>query len=74
MLRDEEEKNAQIIKSEGEAEAARLINESVRQYGMAQIEIKRLEAAKHIAETLSKSPNITWIPSGTTGNLINFRA
>lgn len=50
----------------------------------AQIEIKRLEAAKIIAETLSKSPNISFIPSGgnhsgsnssgTNGILLNLRA
>lgn len=38
------------------------------------IEIRRLEAARHVAEVLAKSPNITWIPGGNnTGNLINLR-
>jgi prohibitin 1 len=32
-MRDEEEKNAQIIRSEGESEAAKLINDSVKQFG-----------------------------------------
>ena len=35
--------------SEGEAEAAKLINDAVKLYGNAQIEIKRLEASKFIA-------------------------
>ena len=73
VLRDEEEKNAAIIRSEGEAEAAKIINDSVKNFGGAMIEIRRLEAAKHIAEVLAKSPNITWIPGGNTGNLINLR-
>jgi prohibitin 1 len=30
VLKDEEEKNAKVILSEGEAEAARLINDAVR--------------------------------------------
>jgi prohibitin 1 len=42
VLRDEELKNAQIIRSEAEAEAAKLINEAVRKYGATQIEIKKL--------------------------------
>jgi prohibitin 1 len=42
VLRDEELKNAQIIRSEAEAEAAKLINEAVRQFGGTQIEIKKL--------------------------------
>ncbi|CAD8188349.1 unnamed protein product [Paramecium pentaurelia] len=74
VLRDEEEKNAKIILSEGESEAARLINEAVKSYGTAQIEIKKLETAKHIAETLAKSPNITWIPTGNgVSNLLNLK-
>lgn len=40
---------------------------------VAMIEIRRLEAAKYIAETLSKSNNITWIPGGNTSNLLNLR-
>jgi prohibitin 1 len=42
VLRDEELKNAQIIRSEAEAEAAKLINASVKKYGATQIEIKKL--------------------------------
>lgn len=72
VLRDEELKNAQIIRSEAEAEAARLINESVRKYGSTQIEIKKLEAAQAIAESLSKNVNISFVPNNT-GNLLNLR-
>jgi prohibitin 1 len=42
VLRDEELKTAQIIRSEAEAEAAKLINNSVKLYGSTQIEIKKL--------------------------------
>jgi hypothetical protein len=38
------------------------------------IEIRRLEAAKQIAEHLGKNPNISYIPSGNSGNLLNLRA
>lgn len=37
VLRDEELKTAQIIRSEAEAEAAKLINDSVKNYGSTQI-------------------------------------
>ena len=37
VLRDEELKLAQIIRSEAEAEAAMLINESVKKFGATQI-------------------------------------
>ena len=49
VLRDQELKNAQIIRSEAEAEAAKLINDSVAKFGNTQIEIKKLEAAVSIA-------------------------
>jgi prohibitin 1 len=74
VLRDEEEKNAQIIRAEGEADAARLINDSVKAYGAAYIDLKRLEASKSIAESLSKSPNITFVPTGQNGLLLNLRS
>ena len=72
VLRDEELKNAQIIRSEAEADSAKLINNAVTKFGSAQIEIKRLEAAKLIAESLSRNPNITFVPS-SANNLFNLR-
>lgn len=74
VLRDEELKNAQIIRSEAEAEAAKLINESVKKFGNTQIEIKKLEAALAMAELLAKNPNVSFIPTNNnTGNLLNLR-
>lgn len=73
VLRDEELKNAQIIRSEAEAEAAKLINNAVQAFGATQIEIKKLEAAQNIAAALSKNPNISFVPGGTSGNLLNFK-
>jgi len=73
VQKNEEEKKAVIIRYEGESEAARLIADSVKQYGDAYVEIKRIDAAKHIVETLSRSPNVTYIPS-TGANLLNLRA
>lgn len=73
-MKDEEEKNAAIIRAEGEAEAAKLINDSVKNYGSALLDVRRIEVSKEIASTLSKSPNVTYIPGGNTGNLLNLRA
>lgn len=72
VLRDEELKNAQIIRSEAEAEAAKLINEAVRKFGSTQIEIKKLEAALNIAGLLGKNQNISFVPSSLAGNLLNL--
>jgi prohibitin 1 len=64
VLKAEQERQATVIRAEGEAEAAGLISKSLQEYGMGLIEIRRLEAAKDIAESLSKSPNVMYLPSG----------
>ena len=72
VLRDEELKNAQVIRSEAEAEAAKLINDAVKTYGTTQIEIKKLEAARTIATNMAKNPNISFVPQSIAGNLLNL--
>eukprot|EP01015_Nassula_variabilis_P003340 TRINITY_DN1212_c0_g1_i4.p1 TRINITY_DN1212_c0_g1~~TRINITY_DN1212_c0_g1_i4.p1 ORF type:complete len:274 (-),score=47.24 TRINITY_DN1212_c0_g1_i4:85-906(-) len=71
VLKDEEEKKANIIRAEGEAEGAKLISEAMRQYGDTIIEIRRIETAKYIAENLAQAKNVTYIP-GNTVNLLNI--
>ena len=72
VQRDEQLKSAQIIRSQAEADAAKLINDAVTKYGATQIEIKKLQAAMNIASYLSKNPNITFVPSNISGNLLNL--
>ena len=74
VLRDEELKNAQIIRSEAEAEAAKLINQAVKTFGATQIEIKKLEAAVNIAQYLARNPNVSFVPGNIAGNLLNLNA
>ena len=66
-MKAEQERLANVIRAEGEAEAARLINEAVRA-GPGIIELRRIEAARDIAETLSKSRNVSYLPS--SGNVL----
>ena len=73
VLKSEEEKIASIIAAEGEAESAQLINKAVSQNGSTLIEIRRYEAAKSIATEIAKNQNISYLPGGSTGNLINIR-
>jgi prohibitin 1 len=63
VQRAEQEKLAVITQAEGEAEAARLISESIARSGGGLVELRRIDAAVAIAETLSKSPNVTYLPS-----------
>lgn len=68
----EQEKKAAIIRAEGESEAARLITHALRS-GPGFIQLRRIEAAREISETLSKSRGITYIPQ--SGNmLLNLRS
>lgn len=63
VMKSEQEKKAAIIRAEGEAEAARLINEA-QQYGPGFIQLRRIEAQREIAESLSKNRNVSYLPSG----------
>lgn len=61
---------AVIIRAEGEAEAASKISKAVADYGSALIEIRRIDAARDIAEILSRSRNITYLPGGQNSGLL----
>lgn len=64
VLKAEQEMKAAVIRAEGEATAAQLITQSTAQYGPGLVELRRLEAAKEVAETLSTSKKLTFLPSG----------
>ncbi|EKX72841.1 prohibitin, putative [Theileria equi strain WA] len=63
VAKSEQEKLAAIVKAEGEAEAANLISKAIQQHGTGMLEIRKLEAAKEIADTLSTSKNIVYVPN-----------
>jgi len=61
----EQERLAAVIRAEGEAEAAGLITEATNQVGSSFIELRRIEAAKEIAQTLSQNNRIMYLPGGS---------
>jgi len=63
VLRAEQEKRASIIRASGEAEAAKLIIDAMKG-GIGFLELRKIEAMKEIADNLSKSNNIIWLPNG----------
>ncbi|XP_955092.1 prohibitin, putative [Theileria annulata] len=63
VAKSEQEKIAAIIRAEGEAEAANLISKAVQTHGSGMLEVRKLEAAKEIAETLSNSKNVVYVPN-----------
>ena len=69
--KSEQEKKAAIIRAEGESTAAKVISEAL-EASPALVELRRVEAAKDIAETLSKSRNVTYLPSGGQNMLLNL--
>ncbi|OMH80714.1 Prohibitin-1 [Zancudomyces culisetae] len=64
----EQERNAAVIRAEGEAEAAKVISKALESAGQGLLQLRRIEAAREIAQTLSKSRNVTYIPSGSSGS------
>lgn len=63
----EQERQASVIRAEGEAEAAETISKALQKAGDGLLMIRRIEASKDIATTLANSPNITYLPSGNKG-------
>jgi prohibitin 1 len=63
----EQERQANVIRAEGEAESADTISKAVAKAGDGLIMIRRIEASKEIAQTLSNNPNVTYLPGGEGG-------
>lgn len=66
----EQERMAAIIRAEGEAEAADLISKALKESGSGLIEVRRIDTAKEIANTLASSRNITYLPTGNGSNVL----
>ncbi|KAJ3018938.1 UNVERIFIED_CONTAM: Prohibitin-1, subunit of the prohibitin complex (Phb1p-Phb2p) [Siphonaria sp. JEL0065] len=66
----EQEKLAAIIKAEGDATAADLISKAISKAGQGLVDLRRIEASKEIASTLSGARNVTYLPGGAGNNLL----
>lgn len=64
VMEAEQLKKAKIIRAEGEAKAAEMLNNSVQDVGQGIIELRKIEAAKEIAATMSRSRNVAYLPGG----------
>lgn len=63
----EQERQASVIRAEGEAEAAETISKALEKAGDGLLMIRRIEASKDIAGILANSPNVTYLPSQSGG-------
>jgi len=68
VMKTEQEKIASIMRASGDSEAAKLISAAIDQAGAGYLDIRRIEAAREIAETLCHGQNVTYLPS--QGNML----
>jgi prohibitin 1 len=64
VAKAEQEMRAAVIRAEGESESAKLISDATAKAGPGLIELRRIEAAREIAGTLARTPNVMYVPSG----------
>ena len=62
----EQERQANVIRAEGESEAADVISKAVAKSGDGLIQIRRIETQKEVAQMLATNPNVTYLPGGGT--------
>ncbi|KAI8824786.1 band 7 family-domain-containing protein [Fimicolochytrium jonesii] len=68
----EQEQLAAIIRAEGESQAAQLVSNAYKKSGQAHLELRRIEASKDIATSLSSARNVTYLPSNKGGSGTNM--
>lgn len=71
-LQAEQYKKAAIISSSGDSQAADLLSKAFSSAGDGLIELRRLEAAEEIANTLSRSRNVAYLPGGGQNLLLSI--
>lgn len=71
-IQAEQFKQAAIISSTGDSEAAALLSKAFTDAGDGLIELRRLEASEEIATTLSQSRNVAYLPGSGQNLLLNI--
>jgi prohibitin 1 len=66
----DKEREAAVIRAEGEAEAAQIVNAALAESGPGLIEVRRIDTAKEIASALAQSRNVTYLPGSSSGSNI----
>ncbi|KAK4158539.1 band 7 family-domain-containing protein [Chaetomidium leptoderma] len=63
----EQERQANVIRAEGEAESADAVGKAIAKSGDGLIQIRKIEASREIAQTLASNPNVAYLPGGGKG-------
>ena len=65
VMKNEQERQALVIRAEGDAEAASLVSKALADHGRGLLEIRRIETAQELANTLGRARgNVTYLPGG----------
>jgi prohibitin 1 len=70
--RAEQEKQASVIRAEGDSQAAEMISSALEKAGDGLIAFRKIEASREIAQTLSQARNVTYLPSNHQGGGSNM--
>jgi len=62
--RAEHVKTASVISAEGDSEAADLLAKAFKAQGEGLVELRRIETAEEVAQNMSASRNVVYLPSG----------
>lgn len=73
VAKAEQEKLALIIRSEGDAEAAKLVSTALQKHGKGLLELRRIESAQKVAGNMARNTGVTYLP-GSQGMLLNMNA
>ncbi|WVQ88724.1 hypothetical protein IAS59_002461 [Cryptococcus gattii] len=65
----EQERQASVIRAEGQAEAANTISKALNKAGDAFVQFKKIETSREIANTLSQNKNVSYVPAAN-GNML----
>lgn len=63
---------ARIIRSNADAEASTLISDAIAEFGPGLVVMRKIEAATFIAEQLKNNPNVNFIQSNNTMNMLQL--
>ncbi|EWC43704.1 prohibitin-1 [Drechslerella stenobrocha 248] len=63
----EQERQASVIRAEGEAESAETISKAIEKSGDGVIQIRKIDAAREVAHLLASNPNVTYLPGAAKG-------
>ena len=64
LLQAEQYKKATVIRAEGDAKGAELLADAFKEAGEGLVVLRKMEAAEEIADKLSHSRNVAYLPHG----------